>query len=54
MSNTYMWNRLNLYLSTIIGFWVLEMPLKNFLSRTSAGSGRLVGYDLMTFLGQIL
>ena len=30
------------------------MPLKYFLSRTCAGSGRLFGYDFITFLGQFL
>ena len=45
---------MNLYLSRIIGSGVYEIPLKYFLSRTCAGSGRLFGYDFMTFLGQYL
>ena len=44
-----LWNRFNLYLSRIIGFGVQEMPLKYFLSRTYPGSGRLCGYDFITF-----
>ena len=44
----YTSNILNLYLSTIIGLRVKEMPLKQFLSRTCAGSGRLLGYGFMT------
>ena len=44
-----LWDRLNLNLSKITSFGVQEMPLKYFLSRTYAGSGRLSGYDFMTF-----
>ena len=45
----YMWNRLNLYSSRIIGLKVKEMPLKYFLVRTCAGLCRLFGYNFMTF-----
>ena len=43
---------MNLYLSRIIGNRESEIAIKYFLSRTCAGSGRIFGYDFMTFLGQ--
>ena len=44
-----LWNRLNLHLSTIIGFGVQEMPLKYFLTRTCGVQGRLYADNFMTF-----
>ena len=50
----YTSNRLNLYLSRIYGLRVKVMPLKYFLSRSCAGSGRIFGFNFVTFLGQVL